>query len=124
MDNKPKDDNFTLEEVQNAEITNLEPLEGHIRKLSRTENDAVHPRFTEPKDPILIREYQIANDYYCEQCRLFFAPTVLGLKTHFKEDMVQHRPVGNCFYCNGPVFAYSFNNRRKIHHSCNEHAKQ
>uniref|UniRef100_A0A1Y1KXN6 Uncharacterized protein n=1 Tax=Photinus pyralis TaxID=7054 RepID=A0A1Y1KXN6_PHOPY len=95
-----------------------EALENVVGRANRTEFDAVHRRFTEPKDPKLIREYQVANDYYCDQCRLFFAPDVVGLRTHFKEDMVRHRPVGNCFYCNGPVYAYYYNNNRRIHHNC------
>ncbi|KAK5641637.1 hypothetical protein RI129_010184 [Pyrocoelia pectoralis] len=105
------------------EETCFEEVEGLCNKANRTEFDAVHPRFSGPKDPQLIREFQVANDYYCEQCRLFFAPTVLALQTHFKEDMVQHQPLGNCFYCNGPVYAYSFNNRRRIHHSCGDRPK-
>ncbi|KAF5277147.1 hypothetical protein FQR65_LT03853 [Abscondita terminalis] len=62
------------------------------RQTSRTEYDATHPRFR-AEDPQKIKEFQVANDYYCEQCRLFFAPDIEGLKTHFREDMVRHRPV-------------------------------
>ncbi|KAK4874291.1 hypothetical protein RN001_013651 [Aquatica leii] len=93
------------------------------KKSSRTEFDAIHPRFR-TEDPEQVKEFQITNDYYCEQCQLYFAPDVDGLKTHFKEDMVHHRPVGSCFYCQGPVYAYSFNTRTQIHHSCKDTNKK
>lgn len=85
-----------------------------------TEFDAIHPRFRDPKKPEVIEEFQRTNDYYCEQCKLYFAPDVLALKTHFKEDMVKHKQVGECFYCKGPVYAYKFNNKQHVYHNCEE----
>ncbi|ENN76536.1 hypothetical protein D910_08324 [Dendroctonus ponderosae] len=82
-----------------------------------TEFDAVHPRF-QPEDEAVALRYQQEHYYFCQQCNLFFAPTVTGLKVHFKGDMVKHKTCGSCFYCQGPVYEYSINSERKVYHSC------
>lgn len=89
-------------------------------KRERIEYDAVHPRFAEPRSQEAIEEFQIAHDFYCDQCKLFFAPSVDGLNFHFKEHNIKHVPVDRCFYCNGNVFTYSFNKERKLYHNCKD----
>ncbi|RZB39349.1 hypothetical protein BDFB_005094 [Asbolus verrucosus] len=77
----------------------------------------------EPQNAEVIREYEIKNHYYCDLCKLFFAPTVRGLKFHFSGDMVQHKPYASCFYCQGDVYEYKINNQRKFYHNCQDFRK-
>lgn len=89
------------------------------KKQSVTESDAVHPRFldTEKKEKEE-HEYEVNHYYYCEQCKLFFAPDDKGLRTHFNEARVKHNPSGNCFYCSGPVYTYSISRKKYSYHNC------
>lgn len=89
-----------------------------INENHQSELDAVHNRFVKPPDSKVLLEYQYNNHYYCEKCKLFFAPTVLGLKTHFKEDMTKHDSYGPCFYCEGKVFVYKLRNEKRFYHNC------
>lgn len=85
-----------------------------------TELDAIHPRFLEAQDPEEIRQYEIYNHYFCEECDLFIAPTYKGLKIHFNGEMVQHKPYASCFYCRGVVFQYRFRRQRQVYHNCRD----
>lgn len=88
-------------------------------RKSRTEYDAAHPRFlnTEKKEKVE-HEYELNNYYYCDICKLFFAPNDLGLRTHFKKDRADHVACGNCIYCNGPVYYYYIRNEKHYFHNC------
>ena len=101
-----------------------EVTEEFIKNELNTELDAIHPRFLEPQDAAVIREYQVQHDYYCDECRQFFAPTVEALKVHFSGDMVDHKPYASCVYCEGTVFQYKFNNERKLYHNCRDYRKK
>lgn len=81
-------------------------------------SDAVHPRFANKQDSEEINKFQIENDYFCIQCKLFFSPTPEGLRIHFDGIIVEHKPFGTCFYCNGNVFEYRFKNNREFYHDC------
>lgn len=84
-----------------------------------TEFDAVHPRFA-PEDPNAVLKYEKENYYYCKQCRLYFAPTFIALKTHFKHQMIEHNPIGTCFYCKGKVYEFLQNEESKLYHNCRD----
>lgn len=89
------------------------------KKKSVTESDAVHPRFLDTeKSNSNQNEYETKNYYYCEECKLFFAPDDKGLRIHFKEDIIKHTPTGNCFYCNGPVYTYLLHDKKYNYHNC------
>lgn len=96
--------------------------EEFVRRETVTESDAVHPRFIK-EDPEEIREYELHNYYFCQQCNIFFAPTVQGLKTHFKGDIVRHEAIGSCFYCKGKVYEYSLDNKLRVYHNCKDKDK-
>lgn len=89
-----------------------------LKKESRSEFDAVHPRFVKPEDLEAVRRFQTENDFFCDQCQLFFAPTVEALKLHFKGDVVEHSAYGRCFYCKGPVYEYKVNQESQLYHKC------
>ncbi|KAF2886202.1 hypothetical protein ILUMI_19970 [Ignelater luminosus] len=122
MDDKEATEEFIRKESA-VELPKQQVSEQECEIEVTTEFDAVHPRFREPKKPEAIEEFQRANDYYCEQCKLYFAPDVVALKTHFREDMVKHKQIAECFYCKGPVYGYKFNNEQKIYHNCEESDK-
>lgn len=84
----------------------------------QSEHDACHPRFIDPEDPEVVFEYQTKHDYYCPACNMFFAPTYTGVKMHFRDDFIVHRPYGLCMYCKGPAYEYRLNNRIKLFHNC------
>lgn len=89
------------------------------RKVSKTEFDAVHPRFkNETKEEM--SKYEKTNYYFCEQCKLYFAPTVLGLETHFTKEIITHNSFGVCFYCKGSVYQYLLNGTSLIFHNCKD----
>lgn len=90
-------------------------------KLSRntTESDAIHPRFLEPNEKE-IRRFQIEHEYFCQSCGLFFAPTVLGLREHFKPGRILHLSTRDCIYCKKAVYDYYLNNRIRYYHDCTE----
>lgn len=88
-----------------------------ITKQSVTEHDAVHPRFQDENEEE-VRQCQLQRDYYCEQCRLFIAPSVIALKIHFRGDIVKHEACGTCFYCRGPCFEYKWNEKCFLYHIC------
>lgn len=94
-----------------------ENTEEFIAKESRTEFDAVHPRFVRPEET-QVREFQREHDYFCEPCNLFLAPTIQALKYHFKKGRVTHQPRGSCFYCKGPVYEYKLNDDSLLYHIC------
>lgn len=91
--------------------------ETFIKKEARTEFDAIHPRF-KPEDEVVALKYQKENYFHCQQCNTFFAPTVTALNTHFKGDIVKHKPCSSCFYCRGEVYEYTINNQHRIYHTC------
>lgn len=91
-------------------------------KKSFTEFDAVHPRFRKETSEE-ISTYEKANYYYCKQCNLYFAPTVLGLETHFTKEIIKHDSFGSCFYCKGKVFEYYLNEISLVFHNCNNSKK-
>lgn len=93
-----------------------------IRKKSFTEFDAVHPRFRKEATED-ISSYEKANYYYCKQCNLFFAPTVLGLETHFTKEIIKHNCFGSCFYCKGKVYEYYLNETSLVFHNCKNSSK-
>lgn len=107
-----------MAQAEKQQQNQAEMVEEFIMKESKTEFDAVHPRFVKPENLERVRRFQMENDYFCEQCRLFFAPTVEALKLHFKGDIVQHRPYGSCFYCKGAVYQYKFNQESLLYHKC------
>lgn len=87
---------------------------------SVTESDAVHPRFTGTADEQQIHEFQIEHDFYCRNCDIFFAPTILGLRQHFKPGRINHKSTKKCIYCKGCVYEYYLNERLKFYHDCAE----
>lgn len=89
-----------------------------ILKESHTEFDAAHPRFVKPEELEAVQLFQREHDFYCEQCEIFFAPTIEALKLHFKGDLVEHRPYGRCFYCKGAVYQYKVNQESQLYHKC------
>ncbi|CAH0564181.1 unnamed protein product [Brassicogethes aeneus] len=92
--------------------------EDFLKKEAYSEFDAAHPRFIKQNEEDVLK-FQTENHYYCKQCKFFFAPTVLGLKTHFKGDVVKHAPYEkNCVYCEGSVYEYYLNNVRQYYHNC------
>lgn len=93
-----------------------------IKKKLCSEVDAVHPRFTK-EDPEEISVYEKANYYFCKQCNLYFAPTVLGLKTHFTKEIIEHNSIGSCFYCKGKVYEYYLNKTSLVFHKCHNSVK-
>ncbi|EFA08702.1 hypothetical protein TcasGA2_TC006373 [Tribolium castaneum] len=101
-----------------------ETTEKFIKNEAYTELDAIHPRFMEPQDAQVVRDYEIQHHFYCDECKLFFAPTFRALKTHFDGEMVRHKPYASCFYCQGSVFEYKFKNERKLFHDCKHHRKK
>lgn len=101
-----------------------ETTEEFIKNEAKTELDAIHPRFMEPQDAQIIREYEIRHHYYCDECKLFFANSLEALKIHFDGEMVQHKPYASCFYCHGSVFEYKFNNKRQLYHDCRNYKKK
>lgn len=84
-----------------------------------TESDAIHPRFHKASKEVT-EEYQREHHYYCSLCRAYFAPTVLGLREHFRVGRIDHIPIASCIYCTGPVYNYSIDNKIKIYHECND----
>lgn len=94
----------------------------NIKKVSQTESDAVHPRF-KVETPAEILSYEKANYYYCNQCKLYFAPTVLGLETHFTKEIVKHNYFGICLYCKGKVYEYYLNESQLVFHNCKDSSK-
>lgn len=99
------------------ESNQKQTVEDFPSKESRTEFDAVHPRFAKPEE-VEVRQYQTEHDYFCEQCDMFFAPTVRALKYHFKSGRISHTSCGSCFYCKGPVYEYGQNNVGRLYHIC------
>lgn len=104
--------------AKDSEKNQAEIVQEFIVKESHTEFDAAHPRFVKPEELEVVRKFQTEHDFYCEQCDLFFAPTMLAVKLHFKGDMVEHRPYGKCFYCKGPVYQYKMNQESHLYHKC------
>lgn len=89
------------------------------KKRSVTESDAVHPRFLNAEKSQNVQDdYEANNYFYCETCKLYFAPDDKGLRIHFKEDIIKHKPCGNCFYCGGPVYTYLLCNKIQKYHNC------
>lgn len=95
-----------------------EVVQEFILKESRTEFDAAHPRFVKPEELEVVQKFQTEHDFYCEQCEMFFAPTVVALNLHFRSDIAEHRPYGRCFYCKGPVYEYKVNRETQLYHKC------
>lgn len=89
------------------------------RKISYTEADAVHPRFKN-ETPEETKAYQKTNYYFCKQCQLYFAPTVLGLKNHFTKQIITHTACGTCIYCKGNVYEYYLNENSCVFHNCRD----
>lgn len=88
-------------------------------KKSRTEADAVHPRFLmKPEDEEEMKKYESEHHYFCSTCKIYIAPTNLSLKMHFKEEIKDHPPYGMCYYCKGDTFEYKFNGNIRYYHNC------
>lgn len=94
----------TFEEVKNREQI--------------TESDAVHPRFADPPAENDVANYHRTFDYFCPTCYVYFAPTVLGLREHFKKGRIDHTFKDKCVYCKMPVYEYTLNERTKKYHEC------
>lgn len=92
-------------------------MESKIDKNALTESDAVHPRF-QKETTEEISTYEKNNYYYCKQCKLYFAPTVLGLETHFGKEIIKHNSFGVCLYCKGDVYEYYLNETSLVFHNC------
>lgn len=103
--------------MANAGRSQAEEVNEFILRECRTEFDAAHPRFVDPDEAEEVK-FQTEHDFYCEACRLFFAPTVEALKVHFKGDLVEHKPYGVCLYCKGHVYSYKLNERVCLYHIC------
>ncbi|CAG9856453.1 unnamed protein product [Phyllotreta striolata] len=86
---------------------------------SISEFDAVHPRFVK-ENPEDVVKYEQEHYYYCEQCRMYFAPTFEALRVHFDKEIITHEPIGSCFYCKGNVFGYKKSGQLRAYHNCPE----
>lgn len=90
-----------------------------LEKNAYSDIDAVHPRFKhETVEEVTI--YEKENYYYCQQCRLYFAPTSIALFTHFTNEIKVHKSCGVCLYCKGKVFEYYQNETSFIFHNCRD----
>lgn len=88
------------------------------RNTTRTENDAVHPRFTKPLTSEELETCIRTKYYYCDTCKIAIAATAEGLRNHFKTPIQDHVPCATCFYCNGPVYHYFHLDQYKVYHDC------
>lgn len=115
MDRESSNNSVERNITQNARFLEIER---RVSKLSHTEYDAVHPRFQKPNEAADVA-YEEKNHYYCEQCKMFFAPTDDGLKMHFQKEIKTHRPYKDpCVYCNGKVYEYVINGESRVFHNC------